>query len=388
MRVAIYYPWLYLTSGIERVILEIVRRSKHECTIFTNHFDRENTYSDFKNLEVVELNSIPIDRGLWSVTKAAFIISLQKIDLSSFDILFVHSDGLGDLILNRNKGIPAVCFCHTPLRPVFDEYYRKEVVTKYIGLKRLIFYIFSNCFKIADRWMWRNYSYIFFNSKETLRRAKNGGLLHRLKGGYEVLSPGIDQKTHKPSWKYKPYFFIPGRIMWTKNIKLGIRAFLKFKEEYPKYSNFSLIVAGQVDKKSGPYLRALRKISGGRKDVKFVVSPSEEKLKKLYSECYTVLLTSLNEDWGLTLLEGNAYGKPTIAVNRGGPKESQIDGKTGYLVNPKVEDFVEKMAWFAESKQLTRKLGKQARKKVKKYDWSSFIDRTNLIFNKIVYKEL
>ena len=176
--------------------------------------------------------------------------------------------------------------------------------------------------------------------------------------------------------------------MWTKNIELGIRAFLKFKEKYPKYSNFSLIVAGQVDKKSGSYLRALRKISDGRKDVKFVVSPSEEKLKKLYSECYTVLLASLNEDWGLTLLEGNAYGKPTIAVNRGGPKESQIDGKTGYLVNPKVEDFVEKMARFAESKQLTRKLGKQARKKVKKYDWSNFIDRTNLIFNKIVYTEL
>jgi glycosyltransferase involved in cell wall biosynthesis len=236
--------------------------------------------------------------------------------------------------------------------------------------------------------MWQNYSYIFFISKETLRRAKNGGLLHGLKGGYEVLSPGIDQKTHKPSWKYKPYFLIPGRIMWTKNIELGIRAFLKFKEKYPKYSNFSLIVAGQVDKKSGSYLRALRKISDGRKDVKFVVSPTEEKLKKLYSECYTVLLASLNEDWGLTLLEGNAYGKPTIAVNRGGPKESQIDGKTGYLVNPKVEDFVEKMAKFAENEELVRKLGGQARINVKKYDWTDFVSRIDLLLEKIAHKEL
>jgi len=387
MRIAIYYPWLYLTSGIERTILETVKRSSHEYTIFTNHFDKKNTYSGFKNLNVIELNRIPVDRGLWSVAKAALVISLQKIDLSSFDVLFVHSDGIGGLILNRNKEIPAICFCHTPLRPVFDEYYRKRVITKYPGPRRLLFDIFSLFFKFIDKQIWRRYRYVFFNSNETLSRAKKGKLLEGLKDKYEILYPGIDQKACRPTWKYKKYFLIAGRIMWTKNIELGIRAFLKFKEKYPTHSNFNLVIAGQVDKKSKPYLKRLRKISNKRKDIKFIVSPSEKKLRKLYSECYAVVLASFNEDWGLTLLEGNAYGKPSIAVNKGGPRESQVNGKTGYLVNPKIEDFVEKMAKLAGNKELARRLGRQAHRNVKKYDWADFVSRIDLLLEKIAHEE-
>jgi hypothetical protein len=43
MKVALYYPWVYLTSGAERTILELTGRSRHEWTIFTNRFEPENT---------------------------------------------------------------------------------------------------------------------------------------------------------------------------------------------------------------------------------------------------------------------------------------------------------------------------------------------------------
>ena len=121
MNVAIFYPWVYLTSGVERVILEICRRSKYEHTIFTNHFDFNNTYPEFQNLNVIKLRYVPVKRNIPSVLKAAITIAFQDIDVSSFDLLEVHCDGLGDLILNRNFRIPALCFCHTPLRPVFDK---------------------------------------------------------------------------------------------------------------------------------------------------------------------------------------------------------------------------------------------------------------------------
>jgi len=233
MNIAHYYPWVYLTSGVERVILEICRRSKHQHTIFTNHFDQDNTFPEFQDLDVVQLPRISVNRDIGPVFKAAITIAFQSMDFSSFDALVVHSDGLGDLILSRHLKIPVVCFCHTPLRPVFDNHYRSRALERYRGARRLLFYIFSAGFKVIDRYMWHRYRYIFFNSNETRKRAEHGGLLRDKDGRYEVLHPGIDWNANQPIWRYEPYFLLLGRIMWTKNIETAINAFVYFKSNFP-----------------------------------------------------------------------------------------------------------------------------------------------------------
>ncbi|MBU4312962.1 MAG: glycosyltransferase [Candidatus Omnitrophica bacterium] len=37
----------------------------------------------------------------------------------------------------------------------------------------------------------------------------------------------------------------------------------------------------------------------------------------MFQNCYAVLNTTLNEDWGIAPLEGMSYGKPIIAANQG-----------------------------------------------------------------------
>src|SRR4030043_167235 len=69
MKVVLYYPWIYLKGGIEKVILEIVKRSRHEWTIFTNHFDSENSYEEFKYFNIVVLKQVPVKRDIISVFK-------------------------------------------------------------------------------------------------------------------------------------------------------------------------------------------------------------------------------------------------------------------------------------------------------------------------------
>lgn len=385
MKIAVYYPWIYLTSGIERTILEYVRRTKNDCTIFTNHFDQKNTFPEFKNFNVIELGKVPVKRDIFSVLRAASVTAFQKIDLSGYDALFVHSDGLGDLITLRKIKIPVICFCHTPLRPVFDRYYRERALKERTLKLHIVFYFCSRIYKKIDQILWRRYSYIFFNSRETLRRAKKGGLLTGLRRKYEVLHPGVDLQKIKPSWIYKPYFLLPGRIMWTKNIEMGISAFIKFKKENPGLSKFKLVIAGQVDAKSKKYLRHLRNIVRRRRDIEFIISPTDATLKKIYSECWAVLMSSFNEDWGLTLIEGNAYGKPALAIDRGGPRESQIHGKTGYLVKPEIADFSNGLTLLAKNRELTVNMGKDARKHAENYDWSRFVAKIDYVLGNVGY---
>jgi glycosyltransferase involved in cell wall biosynthesis len=373
LNIAIYYPWIYLTSGIERTILETVKRSTHNYTIFTNHYDRENTYPEFKKLNIVELDNVSVGRGIFSVLKASLIIAFQKIDLRNFDLLLVHSDGLGDLITLRNNPLPVICYCHTPLRPVFDEYYKGEALKHRILPARIPFYILSGLYKLLDQYLWKRYSYIFFNSKETGRRAEKGGLLKQLGNRYEILHPGVNTNKLGLRGIFKKYFLVPGRIMWTKNIELAIKSFISFKKD-PKFTNFTLIIAGQVDNKSKPYLGKLKELALNRKDILFVISPEQAKLNKLYSECWATIHTAFNEDFGMTLLESNSFGKPVIAVEAGGYKESQINKETGFLVKPDVLEIAHYMEIIAGDEALTRRMGKLARKNSEKYDWGKFIE--------------
>jgi len=388
MRIAIYYPWVYLTSGVERTILEICKRSKNEYTIFTNHFDKLNTYPEFSCFDIVKLKQVSVERKLRPVLLAAITILTQKIDLSNFDALVVNTDGLGDLIMNRNRERPVLCICHTPLRPVFDIHYRNRILREYKGSRRLAFCVFSALFKILDRFMWSRYDYVFFNSKETLSRSRRGGLLKGLAGRYEVLNPGIDSKECKPAWIYEQYFLLPGRIMWTKNIEVAIRAFILFKERNPGTEGFRLIIAGQVDTKSRIYIRKLQKISAARHDIEYIISPTDERLHNLYKNCFAVLFPSFNEDWGIVPLEANAYGKPVIASNKGGPAESQIDEVTGFLVEPKPEAFAQAMEKLGKSKDLLLSMGHNARRNALKYDWSQFINKFDKVLEGLSKKEL
>ena len=120
MRIAIYHPWIYLKSGLERTILEICRRSRHSWTIYTSHFDAAGTYPELSEMNVVELPRVSVNRRYGAVINAAARIATTRLE-GDHDVLVISCDGLGSLINFRNHTKPSVCLCFTPLRAVYDE---------------------------------------------------------------------------------------------------------------------------------------------------------------------------------------------------------------------------------------------------------------------------
>ncbi|MFZ5562619.1 MAG: glycosyltransferase family 1 protein, partial [Thermodesulfobacteriota bacterium] len=115
MKLALYQPWIYLHGGLERSILELVRRSRHEWTIYTGHYDRENTFPEFARLRVIEAGRLSVRRDMASVLGVALAIMCRKLDLKGYDALVVWCDGMGDLITFRNRDLPVFNICSTPL---------------------------------------------------------------------------------------------------------------------------------------------------------------------------------------------------------------------------------------------------------------------------------
>lgn len=372
LRIAVYYPWIYLTSGAERTLLEFARRSRHEVVIFTSRYEPEATFPGLRDLDVRVLDSVSVHRSPLQVALSGLRIFTRKIDLGGFDALLVVCEGLGDLVVLRNLGIPAFNLCLTPLRIVFDSVYRATYLAQRSAPQRLAIRAASFVFRWIDRMAWRRYRLVFPISAEVKRRIEAGGLAPARK--LHVVHPGVDLADFVPSAGYERTFFVPGRIMWTKNLELAIEAFRRFRERAPEPETWRLHIAGIVDGKSEIYLERLRALAGGDSAIEFGVHPSDKEMRSFYRSCFATLFTAFNEDWGLVVIEAMASGKPCVAVDRGGPREIVRHGHDGLLAEPEPGAFAEAMLRLVTEPGLRARIVEAGLASAERFGWQPFVD--------------
>jgi glycosyltransferase involved in cell wall biosynthesis len=347
MDVFIYAPWIYQKGGAERVILDIAK-SLNAKKIFTSHFEPENTFEEFKQFNVVQVGSIPTVKSFASLIIVSLKIIFQKIPVSEDSILVVSTGGFGEFITFRNKTKKTVCYCHTPLRIVHDEQVQRDYFKRRGALFKILFNLFKTPFIFFEKKAFSNFDVIIANSVNTQQRLLKGGL-----GESVVIYPGVDKTKPKPV--FKKYFLVVGRFITYKNFELAINSFIKFKKQGGfKTKDFKLVLAGSFNEINLKYLSSLKLISKERRDIIFILNPSEKRLLKLYSECFGVLFTAINEDFGIVPVEAMSWGKQVIALNQGGVKETVVDNVTGRLCENEKE-FVEAMISLKNSRKSFQK---------------------------------
>lgn len=373
MKFAMYQPWIYLHGGLERSLLELVTRSRHEWTIYTGHYEPQNTFAEFSRLDVRTVLPTGVNRSIGGVIKSAGQILRQRLPVDpGTDGIVIWCDGVGDLLTFRNSDLPLFNICSTPLRAAFDPVY-EELAMKQRGLAgKLAYQVFKHGFRWVDRMAWSRYRGVVATSTEVKNRIIAGGL-HDGGEGMVMAYPGIDWEPQLDA-EYEPFVLLPGRIMWTKNVQQGIRAFLQ--ADLPK--PWRLVVAGFVDRKSQSYIEELRQMAGADGRVEFRISPSDEELEELYCKAAFSLFTPLNEDWGIVPLESMAHGKAVIANARGGPKESVLHGETGYLLEPDDEQgWSQAIRDLAMQEGAMERMGSAAHAHVRRYTWDAFVNRVD-----------
>lgn len=86
------------------------------------------------------------------------------------------------------------------------------------------------------------------------------------------------------------------------------------------------------------------------------------------------------EHFGITPVEAMSYGVIPVVINKGGPKETVVDGEIGYCWNTE-EECVSKTRLLIEDDELRRKMAVKAAERAKEYSIEKFYERHRSVFD-------
>ena len=112
-------------------------------------------------------------------------------------------------------------------------------------------------------------------------------------------------------------------------------------------------------------------------NVKILGEVSELELIDLYARCRGFICTALDEDFGLTPVEAMASGKPVVAVNEGGFKET-VTEKTGLLINADLHSAIEAVKFISREPESYRDA---CLEQAKRFDLSIFSEKIKNVVN-------
>jgi glycosyltransferase involved in cell wall biosynthesis len=128
-----------------------------------------------------------------------------------------------------------------------------------------------------------------------------------------------------------------GRLVPHKRVEFALRATALLATELP---DVELVVAGH-----GWWDEPLIKLASDlciRDRVRFTGFVSEEHKHELLCRSWLMLMPSLKEGWGLTIVEAGARGTPSVAFrSAGGVADAMADGETGVLVDNEYEFYLQ-----------------------------------------------
>ena len=220
-------------------------------------------------------------------------MATRALKLDGYDLIISSESGPIKGI-RKPKGARHVCYCHTPMRYLWDmhdEYYRDAGLGGKLAMKLFTPYLRKEDLKSAE-----SVDQFIANSHFVAERIK------RIYGrDSAVVHPPVDVEFFSSPIKHSntrtleqsPYYLFAGANVKYKRLDLAEAACAKMGRR--------LVVAKGV---------------------------SDEELRTLYAGAKALLFPGL-EDFGIVPVEAQAAGTPVIAFGKGGALETVKDGETG-----------------------------------------------------------
>jgi len=352
-------------GGTERVIVEYMNRSKHNTVLFTdkNGIDKLPWFtSKHKFIEVTPASVSLVER-----LHPAFI----KFPSGEADVVIAFlGELLSESVILKNKSIPSIAYLAGIFR--FADLLENKLRLPDGSLTPL-----SKVYGRLSCKFLKDFTKIVTNSYYVKERVMR--LTPIASNCLDVIHPGVDTVRFQPTYCYRDYFLVVCRLERLKRVDLIIEAFKIFQTLSNK--RFKLIIAGFLKPSNFDYLLELKQRSNN--SVEFVINPSDERLLRLYQDCYCFIFTSFKEPFGITPLEAMSCAKPVIATGEGGFTDYIFNQENGFLTNTSAYSVAKRMLLLAENRRLLERLGQKARETSLQYDWSHFVSQMDALVDLI-----
>lgn len=172
-----------------------------------------------------------------------------------------------------------------------------------------------------------------------------------------------------------PYIFYVGNVHPHKNVEGLIREFREIRAKYPE---LQLVLAG-ADHYFWQRLKKENQIEG----VIYTGFVTDGQLVALYKNAEAFVMPSLEEGFGIPLLEAMACGCPIVSSNAGSLKE--VGGEAALYFNPVVRgDLGSKVSMVLGSSKIREELVSKGRDRVKLFSWKKLARQTHQVYEEIL----
>lgn len=323
-RVAIAHDYLTQRGGAERVVLAMLRAFP-EATIHTTLYDPEGTFPEFRDARIVvpPLNRVPLLRRdhRTALPLLPYAVSRLRIDA---DVVVASSSGWAHGIQTTGRKL---VYCHAPARWLYQtETYLGAPARESARGRALL--ALQPWLRRWDQRAAATADHYLVNSTVVRGHVRDAYGIES-----DVLAPpfGIDpQGDQEPveelaEWGTAGYHLVVSRLMPYKNVDQVVDAFRGLPEK-------RLVIVGR-----GPREAQLRATLPG--NVRLLTGLSDAQLRWAYAHAQALLAPSI-EDFGLTPLEGAAFGRPTLALRAGGYLDTIAEGVSGaFFERPQSADI-------------------------------------------------
>lgn len=176
----------------------------------------------------------------------------------------------------------------------------------------------------------------------------------------------------------KPFVLYVGGFDGRKNVELLVRAFADMPKDLR--SRHTLVLGGKITSTQEAALRAIASSQGlGTKDVVFTRDLTDEDLVAMYNLCSLFVFPSLQEGFGLPVLEAMACGAPVLAANATSLPE--VVGHPDMLFSPNnAVDLARKMVGVLRDPAMAEAFRTHGLGQAKTFSWESSARRVMAAF--------
>ncbi len=349
MKVALVYDRVNKWGGAERVLLALHELFPH-APLYTSVYNKESApWASVFNIKTSFLQNFPFASTAHEYYPLLMPLAFESFNFDEFDLVISVTSEAAKGIITKPK-TKHICYCLTPTRYLWSGY--KDYFPSPIS--RAVASPFISSLRAWDKIAASRPDYYLAISNEVKKRIKE----YYQRDSVIIYPPLSLESTENPTstgpaLDKVPYFLVVSRLVSYKRIDLVIKACRNL--------NLPLKIVGVGAEES-----KLRKMAG--QSIEFLGILTDNELVRYYKNCLALIFPGA-EDFGLTIVEAQSFGKPVIAYKKGGALEIIAEGKTGLFFSPQTVKALESALKGFDARKID---SLDCQKQVLKYSMSVF----------------